>query len=244
MYNFFEEHLQSIRKLIQLLFFVYFIYLSGLCLCVLGVIKRFILMGGFYLTSTLVLLLLTLILGRVFCGWVCPLGFIFDITYRLRMKVSKLKFLPTVPEKIHSKLIYLKYGVLILFLYLTYKLSTYAFCKVCPLGTLTNLHGTVISIILLVFFLIMGVVYPMFFCRYFCPIGALLGIFSIRPLFKLKIDDKKCVGCKLCDRRCPVQIELTKNIPQHECIRCFECKTVCNKDAVKFGIYIKQKNNK
>ena len=175
-YNFFKGHLQSIRKLIQLLFFIYFIYLSGLCLCILGVIERFILIRGFYLTSTLVILLLTIILGRVFCGWICPLGFIFDIIYKLRMKISNLKFLPTVPKEVHSKLIYLKYGVLILFLYLTYKLSTYAFCKVCPLGTLTNLYGTVVSIMLLLFFLIMGFFYPLFFCRYFCPIGALLGI--------------------------------------------------------------------
>ena len=235
-YNFLENHLQSIRKLIQSLFFVYFLFFSGLCLCVLGVLERFILMRDFYLTSTLVVLLITLILGRVFCGWVCPLGFIFDIIYKLRMKVSHLKFLPTVPEKIHSKMIYLKYGVLILFLYLTYKLSTYAFCKVCPLGTLTNLYGTVVSIMLLLFFLIMGFFYPLFFCRYFCPIGALLGIFSIKPLFKLKIKSEKCVNCKLCDRRCPVQIELTKGIPQHECIRCFECKSVCKKDALKYEI--------
>ncbi|MBW9223881.1 4Fe-4S binding protein [Methanothermococcus sp. SCGC AD-155-E23] len=236
MYHLFERYLQPIRKWTQSLFFIYFLFFSGLCLCVLGVIERFILMRDFYLTSTLVVLLITLIFGRVFCGWVCPLGFIFHGVYKLKMKVSNLKFPPTVPEEIHSKMIYLKYGLLVLFLYLTYKLSTYAFCKVCPLGTLTNLYGTVVSIMLLLFFLIMGFLYPLFFCRYFCPIGALLGIFSIKPLFKLKIDNEKCVNCKLCDRRCPVQIELTKGIPQHECIRCFECKSICKKDALKYEI--------
>ncbi|MBW9221768.1 4Fe-4S binding protein [Methanothermococcus sp. SCGC AD-155-C09] len=235
-HDFFEKNLQSIRKIVQLLFFIYFVFLSGLCFCILGIIERFILIKGFYLTSTLMVLLLAIILGRVFCGWMCPFGFILDITYKLRMKVSKLKFPPTVSEKIHSKLIYLKYIILILFLYVTYSLSTYAFCKVCPIGTLTNFHGTVISIILLIFFIVMGFLYPMFFCRYFCPIGALLGIFSISPLFKVKLNNEKCLNCKLCNKKCPVQIELTKNIPQHECIRCFECKSACNKEAVKFGI--------
>lgn len=75
----------------------------------------------------------------------------------------------------------------------------------------------------------------MAFCRYLCPIGALLGIFSLKPVFKLKLNKDKCVNCKLCEKKCPVQIELTEKIEQHECIRCFECKSACRKDAVKFG---------
>lgn len=228
-------NLQSIRKVVQSLFFVRFVFIASFCLCILGFIERFILKWDFYLTTKLIIILLALVLGRVFCGWMCPFGLVFDITYKIRLKVSKLRFLPTVPEKIHKKLIYLKYIILLLTLFLTYKLTIYAFCEVCPLGTLTNFYGTVISIILLVFFIIMGFIYPMFFCRYFCPIGALLGIFSLKPVFKLKLDKDKCVNCKLCEKKCPVQIELTKKIPQYECIRCFECKSACKKDAIKFG---------
>jgi ferredoxin-type protein NapH len=163
----------------------------------------------------------------------CPLGFIFDLTYKLRVKLFRLRKLPEVPEKIHNKLIYLKYVILVLFIILTYHFTTYAYCSVCPIGALTNLSGTVISYIILIGFIVLGFIYPMAFCRYVCPIGALLGILSVRPLSKLKLNNK-CVKCKLCERKCPVQIKLTENINQMECIRCFECVSSCRKDAISY----------
>jgi len=235
------DKLQTVRKIVQSAFFIKFVILSAVlssffCLCIFGYIEQFILMGSIYFVPVVVVIsLLTIIFGRVFCGWMCPLGFIFDLTYRLRVKLSGLKKLPEVPKNIHNKLKYLKYVILVLFLILTYHLTTYVYCSVCPIGALTNLSGTVISFVVLIGFIILGFIYPMAFCRYLCPIGALLGIFSLKPVFKLKLNKDKCVNCKLCEKKCPVQIELTEKIEQHECIRCFECKSACRKDAVKFG---------
>ncbi len=233
------DKLQTIRKLVQSAFFVKFVVLSALysasfCLCIFGYLQRFTLIKNVYIVPTVIIVsVLTIIFGRVFCGWVCPLGFIFDLTYRLRIKLFGLRKLPEVSPSIHNKLIYIKYIILIIFIILTYHFTTYAYCSVCPIGALTNLSGTVISYIFLIGFIILGFIYPMAFCRYFCPIGALLGILSIKPLFKLELNDN-CVKCKLCEKKCPMQINITENIAQKECIRCFECISNCKKNAISY----------
>ena len=208
-----------------------------------GVIEKFILKGtvGQLIVKLIVIVLLTIILGRVFCGWMCPLGFLFELSYKLRVKLFKTKKLPTVNEKIHNKFIYLKYIILIASLILTYHFLTYAFCQVCPIGFLTNLYGTVISFIILIIFIIASFFIPMTFCRYFCPLGAFLSIFSIKPFFQLKTDNK-CIGCKLCEFKCPMQIKITEKIDQKECIRCFECKSACRKGSLSFSHIFKKEN--
>ncbi|CAB3288716.1 Ferredoxin [Methanocaldococcus lauensis] len=230
------DKIQILRKISQIFFFIYFVFLTSFCLCFFGIIEKFILKGsvGQLIVKLIIIVVLTLLLGRVFCGWMCPLGFLFELFYKLRVKIFKIKKLPKVDEKIHNKLIYLRYVVLILSLILTYYLSTYAFCQVCPIGFLTNLYGTVISFIILIIFLIISFFIPMAFCRYFCPLGAFLSIFSIKPLFQLKTNNK-CVKCKLCEFKCPMQIKITENLDQKECVRCFECKSACKKGGLSFS---------
>ncbi|WP_423792147.1 4Fe-4S binding protein [Methanocaldococcus indicus] len=231
------DKVQILRKISQIFFFIYFIFFTSFCLCFFGLIEKFILKGSFgsLVLKLVVIIVLTLLFGRVFCGWMCPFGFLMELSYKLRAKIYKLKKLPKVSEELHNKLIYFKYLVMILSLVLTYYLATYAFCKVCPIGFLTNLYGTVISLIILITFLIASFFLPMTFCRYFCPLGAFLSIFSIRPLFILKTNNN-CVKCRLCEFKCPMQIKITENVNQKECIRCFECKSSCKKGGISFSI--------
>jgi len=197
----------------------------------LGIVYRYAntgFIGKNYIVISAVVFVLTILFGRVFCGWWCPWGFLFELSYMLRAKLFKLKKLPRVPDNIHNKLIYFKYVVLALVIILVYLKLNYG-------GILPNnmLSGSMISLSILITFIVVSFFIPRAFCRYFCPVGALLSIISIKPLFKLKLNDN-CVKCRLCEWNCPMQIELTKNIRQRECVRCFECKSVCRKKAVDF----------
>jgi MauM/NapG family ferredoxin protein len=77
-----------------------------------------------------------------------------------------------------------------------------------------------------------------YWCRYLCPLGALLGIFSRQNILKLKIDPKKCIDCNLCSLHCPTQ---ATPFPigewrSSECIYCFTCSAICPTNAIQFPI--------
>ncbi|AEH06604.1 4Fe-4S ferredoxin iron-sulfur binding domain-containing protein [Methanothermococcus okinawensis IH1] len=224
------DKLQILRKISQTAVFIKFILSGSYVLMLIGLMDKFMLSGFAgknFIIIFLAVIVLTLIFGRVYCGWLCPWGFLFELSYILRVKLFKLKKLPELPENIHNKLIYLKYIVLFLFIIITvFQLNLYA---------LLGLSKNAMALVVLTVFTIISFFNPRAFCKYFCPVGALLSILSIKPLFKLKLNNN-CVRCKLCERKCPMQIKLTNDVNQKECVRCFECKSACKKDAIDFKI--------
>ena len=68
---------------------------------------------------------------------------------------------------------------------------------------------------------------PRFWCRYLCPAGALLGLFSFRPLWRRRVSE--CISCGQCRRHCPTgAIDVSpSNTAHRECIACRRCEAVC-----------------
>jgi polyferredoxin len=79
-----------------------------------------------------------------------------------------------------------------------------------------------------------------FWCRYVCPLGALLGLAGKNPLLQLKKDDEVCNNCRLCVAACPGGANPDGSSDQSdawkpaECFFCWNCKAVCPKQAISF----------
>lgn len=77
------------------------------------------------------------------------------------------------------------------------------------------------------------------FCKYVCPITAILKVTSRFSLLKIAGDTNKCNDCGACDKVCPTDIRITDYIKKGqrvlstECILCFECQNVCVPGALK-----------
>ena len=77
--------IQILRKISQTLFFLRNLIVTGFYLSIIGFVKGFILKMGVFLP-----MILAIFFGRVFCGWMCPFGFLFDLVYKL--ETVKLNF--------------------------------------------------------------------------------------------------------------------------------------------------------
>ncbi len=76
------------------------------------------------------------------------------------------------------------------------------------------------------------------FCKYFCPITVLMKIGARFAVWRIKVDPEKCIDCGLCEKNCPMNIQLMaykeakQRILSTECILCFTCSNVCPTSAI------------
>jgi polyferredoxin len=207
-------------------------------------ISNFILLAG-----TIVLALLR---GRVFCGWICMFGWIQEIPARLGKWIFKKRF--SVLLVIDKPLRYLKYIVLFAVLYFTWGMAALVISPYDPLaayahipaGFASMVDGYLIGTIILIGSFVLSFFYDRVFCKYLCPMGAFLGIISKISSYKIKRDEETCINCNKCTKACPVNIDVAKlkSVTDAECINCLECVTVCptKKETLKpfeLGKYIK-----
>lgn len=199
--------------------------------------KNIILLGA---SSALALLILTVLLGRVFCGWVCPFGFVLDLVDKVIPK--RLGW----PSFLQSRMT--KYGVLAGAVGSSYALGVQAFCTICPIGTLCRSYGVQsffksAELAIIPALASLEIAQRRSWCRNFCPVGALLGIMATLGIIKIVIGAKKCkkFSCIQCAEICPVEIiegdklreGISPKIPMAECIMCLRCIDRCPYKAAK-----------
>lgn len=75
------------------------------------------------------------------------------------------------------------------------------------------------------------------FCKYVCPVTVFLKPMSYGALFRIKVDEEKCISCGKCERVCPMNVEVPSNSRKKknatECILCMECVEACPRHALK-----------
>lgn len=190
--------------------------------------------------AALPLLLLTLLGGRFFCAWLCPFGFFLDLVDKLVVKRFELPgFLKARPAK---------YGVLAASVGGSLAFGYPAFCAVCPIGTLCRAHGVQgvvggYELALLPAVAALEIGSRRSWCRYYCPVGALLALAARIGLIKIVIGAAKCrkFSCMQCADICPMGIVdrnlLIEGVSPHlsmsECIVCMRCMDQCPYKAVK-----------
>ncbi len=214
-------------------------------LCPFGGIETLykLLAGGAFIsktfTSNIVLLAGIVILGilfaRYFCGWICMFGGLQEYFALLGKKLTGKRY--DIPSKIDKPLRYLKYAVLFVVLFLTWKAADLIIRPYDPFVAYAHLAGGLRSVwdefaigfIILILSMAGSMFYDRVFCKYLCPLGAFLGLLSKVSLYRIKREDSTCTHCKRCDKLCPVNIDISTKpaITSAECINCLECVTDC-----------------
>jgi ferredoxin len=174
-------------------------------------------------------LILAIALGPVFCGWSVP-SQPQEWIGKLGRKIFKRRYNAMVPPTLDAILRYLRYVVLLWVLYMTAVTGLLIFADFDPYYTLFNFWTGEVAlsgIIILLAVLILSLAVERPFCKYACPYGAVLGLSNLIRLFPVRRRSSSCIDCKLCDRRCPMNIEvsITDRVRDHQCISCNECSS-------------------
>ncbi len=187
------------------------------------------------------LVFLTLLLGRAWCGWLCPLGTLLEWTGR---RHSRLRTVGDVHQVKYGLLLTLLVGALLgvpwLILLDPLPLLERGLVGVVrpALEISAGGEGVFRPADLLPLFLLAGVltlnaVAPRFWCRALCPLGALLALLARPAALRRRIKDG-CNGCGVCAAHCPmgaIREGAWESVPQ-ECILCLECADRCPQRAV------------
>lgn len=178
---------------------------------------------------------LMIFFGRLFCGWLCAFGTLQDIFSTFGRKIFKKRFY--INENLDRYLKYLKYFILIVVLYLTWKTGELIVSPYDPFAAFSHLPAGISEVlseyfwgfVLLVIILIASLFYDNVFCKYMCPLGAFYGILEKVSIFKIKRDISTCINCKKCDKVCPVNIKVQQieTIKSSECLSCMNCINEC-----------------
>jgi polyferredoxin len=188
-------------------------------------------LGPLNLSLMLGLIGLVILSKKSFCGWACPIGFLGELSGRLSKLVWKRG--PNLPAKVDSYLKLLRYVVLVVSLYYTYRLGELVLRGYDPFYLIFSGfgHGSagVVSIIVFGILVLGAFIFPMFFCRYLCPLGAVFDPFSKLGLIKINRNESSCTACGECTAACPhgIQVETMKAVRHRDCTNCLECLDAC-----------------
>lgn len=205
--------MRKYRKLIQLafLFTFFFIIARG---------NMFIWLGLF-----LISLIGSIIFGRFYCGYICPMNTVMGATGNLSKKLNWST--KSVPKVLQNK--YLPWIVLVLMIG-AMVLSKKVFHQEVP-----------ILIVLMIVSVLVTLRYEEWvFHNHICPYGALLSITGRWARFSTKVEPDLCIGCKKCESVCPsksIRVDsITKValIDQSTCHQCQACTMVCPKNAIHY----------
>ena len=171
------------------------------------------LFAGFVLVSTV-------LWGRLYCGRICAFGALtqlMDAIVPARLRVN-------IPARIERRAAWIKYGLLAAVL--AYYLATHDLASPVQYAEpfwMFSLFGTRAMWTGLAVLLVATVFVRNLYCRFLCPVGAMLGIISNLTVFKIK-RWSECKTCKICEKTCEWGAIRGPLIVKTECVRCDDCE--------------------
>ena len=199
----YKKHTRGPIFWVSLISVGYFGFFREGCVCSIGSIQNIALAlvdDSYHLPLTVLLFFLLPILfaflfGRIFCAGVCPFGALQELVNVKNYRIS---------EAITAALKVIPWLYLIFAVLYAVTRSQFIICQFDPFIGIFRLGGDMGLILFGALLLVMSIFTGRPFCRFLCPYGALLSLFSSVSIWKIKLTRKSCINCELCHNSCPV----------------------------------------
>lgn len=211
-----------------------------------------------YGAAALVTLLAAVALGRVWCGWVCPVGTLIDLVPgRRRTRRNPLPTWWAYGKYVTLALVFVAalLGMLWPMFLDPITIVTRPLQEIVQPAVGVDAVGqsvgaslsrdaigmlAVASLLPLAVALGLNGVAKRFWCESVCPLGGLLGAVSLLPGVRRRVDHAACISCGKCANACPTRaIDRTAAFESGpgECVTCLRCLDVCPTDAIRFSAF-------
>lgn len=264
--------LQNIRRIYSVFFFVLFVLLVAITdfrnmkgyevslfleLDPLVAFASFLTSWTVYkgLVLSIIVLIITLVFGRVFCSWICPMGILNQWASHI---LNKRRPLDDYRINAYRPIFRLKYYILtalvVLALFGSLQIGLFD-----PIALITRsfsvsffpalqyaggefyikqplFYGGVFLAVIFIAILFANRFLSRFWCRVLCPLGALLGIVSSASLLRIRRDVEKCTDCQKCLRFCHGGCDPHLELRTAECHVCMNCIEDCPEGAIHYGL--------
>ncbi len=174
---------------------------------------------------------------KSFCSFLCPVGTLSEWSWKLGQRLFGRNF--RVWRPLDLLLQSLKYLLLLFFVKIIlidmplpaikqFLAGEYwAVADLKMLQFFTNV--SLLSGGIILFLTLLSLFYKNVWCRYLCPYGALLGLFSMLSPVRVRRNSQSCTDCGSCSRACPARIDVQNklSIASPECSGCMTCVQNC-----------------
>lgn len=177
------------------------------------------------------MILFTILGNKIFCGWICPLGCLQEVIFKVSVFIKKFKFPFTITNSIRFSLF-----VIFLIVVFSFRINIYNFFNPFELFHWQPYAYDlfVISVVIL-----SSLFYYRPFCQFLCPAGLITWPFEHLSFFKIHKNNNRCTSCNKCIKESPCTainsiMQDHKIIP--DCYACGKCIESCPEDALSFSL--------
>jgi polyferredoxin len=178
-----------------------------------------------YLLLFLVPVIAAVLMGRLFCGYVCPFGALQELLHVRRWALR-------LPDRLMRVLGFARYAVLAYLVARVLVSHTVILDGLSPFKPLFTWGGTPLTIAFSAVVAVLSIVVFRPFCRVLCPYGALLSLVSRLSLLRVQVD-ATCCRCNLCTSACSAGAVRGGTVDASECLLCGACYGACKRQSLR-----------
>ncbi|MFN3504807.1 MAG: 4Fe-4S binding protein [Caldimicrobium sp.] len=181
----------------------------------------------------LIPLSISFLFGRVFCSWICPYNFFYEIMAKALQELIQLKnsfYKPIKKYKILYLCIALFLGTFVPFI-TYYLILPGLFSLLLHQLTLHHFKLVILGMTWIFLLFLLDFFYKKrIWCKFICPTGIILSFVRWQKgLRVIKSQDKECKQCALCSVNCPLGLNPHLNDHWEDCYNCGKCIDICEK---------------